>query len=169
LPHTQKACGLSVDCRPEPEGIRSTNRTLKTPTIATTNPKARDDPGKYRRCSRPLCSSQHTIGTSPPRPTGRLGTGPTEGAETPPHHHAERGKREAWSLRTQQRARPATHAQTRSNRQAGVLGSPRSSRTHCQCSTHELPARTVVSIRRLDTTPNPDGPASDASCSLERR
>ena len=62
-----------------------------------------------QRCSRPLCSSQHTIGTTLPQPQLSGFMWPNEGPATD-HHHAAQPRnptaidQEAWSLRTQQRA-----------------------------------------------------------------
>ncbi len=63
-----------------------------TTTVTTRNTEGHP----YRRCSRPLCSSQSTGGTTPRTGTRRARTSPRG-------RHAIR-RRPAWSLRTQQRA-----------------------------------------------------------------
>lgn len=66
------------------------------------------------RCSRPLCSSQHTIGTTLPQHSRVSFMWPIEEPATPTTRRPRLSRlnprpsgREAWSLRTQQRA-PAT-------------------------------------------------------------
>jgi len=41
-----------------------------------------------QRCSRPLCSSQHTIGTSTPPPTGRFTLAQRRTRRPNPHQHS---------------------------------------------------------------------------------
>jgi len=132
------------------------------------------------RCSRPLCSSQHTIGTTLPQrqrvsfmqPTRRTST--DHSARLNPHHQQEHSTcphpwQEAWSLRTQQRAPAEPPTPTPSNQQAGVLRPERTLRLHCQCSTHELPATTFGLLGAWTPPHPPTEGRDDARCSLERR
>jgi hypothetical protein len=86
--------------------------------------------GRRERCSRPLCSSQHTIGTPrSPSPVREKSEATTPGVPT-----------RSRSLRTQQRARRPTdttpnvpnHRSSRTGCGAGVPA------TNHRCSTHEL-------------------------------
>lgn len=96
-----------------------------------------------RRCSRPLCSSQSTGGTHPAaRPAG-MKDGPRELS----HRNNRSCSR---SLRTQQRACADSITRTVPTA-SGVLSPGSPDRHHVKCSTHELPARTSVSIWGLDT------------------
>lgn len=93
------------------------------------------------RCSRPLCSSQSTGGPHPAARTSRH-TEWAQKSQSQDHSHTR-------SLRTQQRARPASITPTVPNPKA-VLSRRSPERSLVKRSTHELPADTFGLIRVLE-------------------
>ena len=108
------------------------------------------------RCSRPLCSSQNTVGTPHPPAHSRQDKGPRGSGTT---------QRPARSLRTQQRARPHHPNPKRSLPSQAVLASNPSDEDLCQCSTHELHSGTFDRTWLRLNRPKP----TQHRCSLERR
>jgi hypothetical protein len=106
-----------------------------TDHLVTRNPKKAAD----LRCSRPLCSSQNTGSTHRP---GRTRTHrPEKNHATPSHQeedpHGPSGPNSAHP--------PTSHNQPRSQLRKAVLAANRTSRGHCQRSTHEPHPRTSAS------------------------
>ena len=91
-----------------------------------------------RRCSRPLCSSQSTGGPHPAAGTSRHEGWAQKSQSQQPESHRTR------SLRTQQRARPASITPSVPDPKA-VLSRRSPERSLVKCSTHELTGRHIRS------------------------
>ena len=123
---------------------------------------------RRERCSRPLCSSQHTVGT-PPNHRTHVPEIRQESEKPSPstrQHHAP-GTTGVRSLRTQQRARHPYSPDTRvpTTRRWRTNRCRRFRTTNRRCSTHELTTAEQMPAKWLWQPAFPP----DCRCSLERR
>ena len=131
----------------------------------TTSCKSR----RLLRCSRPLCSSQHTVGT-PCLNAIRVSAQKSE--KPAPARHCSSLAALAAPLRcpvpqdpTACMSRPSPSDAFQQKRSSRVLAAPASSRPLSQSSTHELPPRHIRSRCGFWL----HDPRADSRCSLERR
>ena len=140
--------------------LLETYRPQRKIAITRTTPTNRPAPYADLRCSRPLCSSQHTIGTNQATSNRQRPISPNEGPSRPnpePPQPWQPGSPVPQDPTTcTSRHQPPDPFPTPSEEDA-VLDPGNQSRLHCQCSTHEQPSNTLGSKRRLDTNPPPNG------------